>query len=56
MISKIQNWLITIFKTASGESHRPLLSQNLESSIPGLFVVGDLAGAPVIKLAMEQVS
>ena len=54
MIMKIQTWLENIFKTASGESHRPMLSQNLESSLPGLFVVGDLAGAPVIKLAMEQ--
>jgi NosR/NirI family transcriptional regulator, nitrous oxide reductase regulator len=54
MIKKIQSWLINIFQTASGESHRPILSEKLESTIPGLFVVGDLAGAPVIKLAMEQ--
>ena len=54
MINKMQTWLTNIFNTASGESHRPVLTQDLESSIPGLFVVGDLAGAPVIKLAMEQ--
>ena len=33
---------------------RPYLRKHNESSIPGLFVVGDLAGAPVIKYAMAQ--
>lgn len=33
---------------------RPALSDRLESSIPGVYVAGDLAGAPVVKLAMEQ--
>ena len=33
---------------------RPQLSKNHESNIPGLYVIGDLAGAPVIKLAMAQ--
>jgi len=33
---------------------RPLLDDRLESHIRGLFVVGDLAGAPVVKLAMQQ--
>jgi thioredoxin reductase/polyferredoxin len=33
---------------------RPVVNDQLESSVPGLFVVGDLAGAPVVKLAMEQ--
>jgi len=33
---------------------RPQLTANLESNVPGLYVVGDLAGAPVVKLAMEQ--
>jgi thioredoxin reductase/polyferredoxin len=33
---------------------RPVLNDHLESSVPGLFLIGDLAGAPVIKLAMEQ--
>ena len=54
MLSKIQNWLESLFASANGPSRRPLLKKNLESNIKGLFVVGDLAGAPVIKLAMEQ--
>jgi NosR/NirI family transcriptional regulator, nitrous oxide reductase regulator len=33
---------------------RPVVDSHYESNIPGLYVVGDLSGAPVIKLAMEQ--
>lgn len=33
---------------------RPALGKNNESNIPGLYLIGDLAGAPVIKLAMAQ--
>ncbi|RMD99618.1 MAG: FAD-binding protein [Calditrichaeota bacterium] len=54
MLRKIQSWLENIFATASGQSRRPLLNKNRESNIPGLFVIGDLAGAPVIKLCLEQ--
>ena len=43
-----------IFETANGAARRPDLNQHRESNIPGLYVIGDLAGAPVIKLAMEQ--
>jgi NosR/NirI family transcriptional regulator, nitrous oxide reductase regulator len=32
----------------------PVLDDNQQSNVPGLYVVGDLAGAPVVKLAMEQ--
>jgi NosR/NirI family transcriptional regulator, nitrous oxide reductase regulator len=35
-------------------ARRPVLNANLESNVPGLFVVGDLAGAPVLKLAMQH--
>ena len=31
-----------------------MVVSHYESNIPGLYVVGDLSGAPVIKLAMEQ--
>ncbi len=34
--------------------HRPDVNENRESNISGLYVIGDLAGAPVIKLAMAQ--
>ena len=32
----------------------PVLDDNYQSNVPGLYIVGDLAGAPVVKLAMEQ--
>jgi len=32
----------------------PLLSEHYESSVPGLYVVGALAGSPLIKQAMNQ--
>ena len=55
MFCKVQTWLEeNLFASADGPNRRPQLSANLESNIPGLFVVGALAGAPVIKLAMEQ--
>ncbi len=43
-----------IFETANETARRPDLNQHRESNIPGLYVIGDLAGAPVIKLAMAQ--
>ena len=43
-----------LFATANGENRRPILGRGNESSVKGLYVVGDLAGAPVIKLAMAQ--
>ncbi len=55
MFRRIQTWLEgNFFATADGPSRRPQLSKDRESNIRGLFIVGDLAGAPVIKLAMEQ--
>lgn len=35
-------------------SRRPVLDDNFETNIPGVYAVGELAGAPVVKLAMEQ--
>ncbi len=46
--------IVEILHSGSGENERPLLRKNNESNIPGLFIIGDLAGAPVIKYAMAQ--
>ncbi len=55
MFKSVQTWFEeNLFASADGPNRRPQLSSHNESNIPGLFVVGDLAGAPVIKLAMEQ--
>jgi len=43
-----------ILSTGTGERQRPQINKNFESNIDGLYIIGDLAGAPVIKLAMEQ--
>jgi thioredoxin reductase/polyferredoxin len=43
-----------ILSSGTGASQRPQIDKNHQSNISGLYIIGDLAGAPVIKLAMEQ--
>ena len=43
-----------ILTSGSRDNRRPILKKGNESNIKGLHIVGDLAGAPVIKLAMAQ--
>jgi len=54
MLIKIVETVQAIFSSANMTERRPALKAHHESNIPGLYVIGDLAGAPVIKLAMEQ--
>ncbi len=35
-------------------TRRPVVDANFETNVPGLYVIGDLSGAPVVKLAMEH--
>ena len=53
-MGRIQEKLEGFFAVAHGDARRPELDRNRESSLPGLFVIGDLAGASVIKLAIRQ--
>ncbi len=46
--------IVSLLNSGSGQNERPYLTKHKESNIPGLYVIGDLAGAPVIKLAMAQ--
>lgn len=46
--------VLPILESGTGQSHRPALDRDNQSNVPGLYVIGDLAGAPVIKLAMAQ--
>lgn len=46
--------LEAVLSSGSTESRRPVLDRHNQSSVRGLYIVGDLAGAPVIKLAMAQ--
>ena len=54
MLTRVQDWLEGVFETAHMPTRRPEIGPNRESNIPGIFIIGDLAGAPVIKLAMEH--
>jgi NosR/NirI family transcriptional regulator, nitrous oxide reductase regulator len=50
----VKKLISAIFASANMTERRPVVNAHFESNIPGLYVVGDLSGAPVIKLAMEQ--
>ncbi len=54
MPGRLQRWLESVFETANMPTRRPVVDERHESSVPGLYVVGDLTGAPVIKYAMQQ--
>ncbi len=43
-----------VLSSGSADLRRPVVKRGNESSVPGLHIIGDLAGAPVIKLAMAQ--
>jgi thioredoxin reductase/polyferredoxin len=53
-LRRLRNKLETILASGSHNSRRPLIGKGNESNIKGLYIIGDLAGAPVIKLAMAQ--
>lgn len=54
MLTKVRESIQTVLASGDMPTRRPALKANNESSIPGLYIIGDLAGAPVIKLAMAQ--
>ena len=51
---KLRQKIENVLASGSGALRRPILKKGNESSVRGLYVIGDLAGAPVIKLAMAQ--
>lgn len=51
---KFEQWLLSILNSGTNENPRPSFNKNFQSNVPGLYVIGDIAGAPVIKLAMEH--
>lgn len=54
MLAKVKEGIDRILSSGDMMQRRPALRAHNESNIPGLFIIGDLAGAPVIKLAMAQ--
>ncbi|MHC4269897.1 MAG: NAD(P)-binding domain-containing protein [Planctomycetota bacterium] len=51
---RFEQWLLAILNSGTTENPRPFFNKNFQSNVPGLYVIGDIAGAPVIKLAMEH--
>ena len=54
MLEQVKNTIRAIFASPNMAERRPVVDDHFESDIRGLYVVGDLSGAPVIKLAMKQ--
>ena len=54
MLKKLQEKIETVLASPDLPTRRPALKAHNESNVPGLYIIGDLAGAPVIKLAMAQ--
>jgi thioredoxin reductase len=54
LTSKLKRHIVSALHSGSSQFERPYLRKHNESNIPGLFIVGDLAGAPVIKYAMTK--
>ncbi|MFQ5770672.1 MAG: NAD(P)-binding domain-containing protein [bacterium] len=52
--NKLKESIVNILHSGSSQNERPYLKKHNESNVSGLFIIGDLAGAPVIKYAMAQ--
>jgi thioredoxin reductase/polyferredoxin len=54
MLNKLKQQIDAMLTSGDMPQRRPALNPHNESNVPGLYIIGDLAGAPVIKLAMAQ--
>ena len=54
MLAKAKAFIDGIISSPNMVQRRPAVNADRESNIRGLYIIGDLAGAPVIKLAMAQ--
>ncbi|MCL5287881.1 MAG: NAD(P)-binding domain-containing protein [Acidobacteria bacterium] len=54
MLSRLKQSIDAVLSSGDMPTRRPELRAHFESSVAGLYVIGDLAGAPVIKYAMAQ--
>ena len=50
----VKSKLDAVLQSGDSPQPRPAVGKGNESSVPGVYIIGDLAGAPVIKLAMAQ--
>ncbi|PYT24914.1 MAG: hypothetical protein DMG58_25220 [Acidobacteria bacterium] len=53
-MNRLFQFLHKVLESSNMPTRRPVLRANFESNIAGVYIIGDLAGAPVVKLAMEQ--
>ncbi|MCP5113323.1 MAG: NAD(P)-binding domain-containing protein, partial [bacterium] len=53
-MKKIRRIFQNFLDSPNMASRRPVVDANFQSNVPGLYIIGDLAGAPVVKLAMKQ--
>jgi len=51
---KIRGALEAVLGSGSGTVPRPVIDEHFETNVDGLYVIGDLAGAPVLKFATQQ--
>lgn len=54
LFSKVGGVVRSVLGSADMPTRRPVLREHNQSSVDGVFIVGDLAGTPVIQLAIEQ--
>src|SRR5438046_4090217 len=54
MLINLRRFIQPILDSPNADTRRPVIDSNFESNIAGLYVIGDLGGAPVVKLAMAQ--
>ena len=54
MLERIRQFATGILNSPNMPSPRPVVNDQHESNISGIYIAGELAGAPVVKLAMEQ--
>ena len=53
-VERLRRAVRAVLESPNLETRRPVVGRNFESNVPGVYIIGDLAGAPVVKLAMEQ--
>ncbi|MBI3291464.1 MAG: NAD(P)-binding domain-containing protein [Elusimicrobia bacterium] len=54
LLPTVKAQIDAILQSGDMPSRRPVLKPHYESNVKNMYIIGDLAGAPVIKLAMEQ--
>src|SRR3954447_461535 len=54
MLERMRQFVMGVLNSPNMPSPRPVVDSHYESNVPGIYVVGELSDAPVVKLAMEQ--